>query len=140
MSDHRKFAIEFNNRVWALLEAEQRTPIETEEMIHAAHASHLHWCAAGTAVNRQRGLWLLARVYTVAGVPDRAAHYARTCAEVTESAPGEMAVFDPIYAREALARVAAMNGVPEAARMRAAVRAEAEACRPARTGVSFSRT
>ena len=48
---HRWFAIEFNNQAWDLVEKVNRTADETQQMIHAAHASILHWQSAGNALN-----------------------------------------------------------------------------------------
>src|SRR5262249_35688253 len=52
--DHRRLGVEFNNRVWTLLEKPSRTPQEDQEMTHAAQASLAHWLRAGTGVNAQR--------------------------------------------------------------------------------------
>ena len=41
----KRFAVACNNRAWALIEQPQRTPAETHEMLHAAHAAAWHWAA-----------------------------------------------------------------------------------------------
>ena len=36
---HRQHAMECNNLAWALSDSPHRTPLQNEEMLHAAHAS-----------------------------------------------------------------------------------------------------
>ena len=43
----RWFAVEMNNQAWSLVENPGRTPAETEDMLHAAHAAALHWKCVG---------------------------------------------------------------------------------------------
>ena len=40
---HTYFAKKVNGRVWELLEKEERTREEDDEMVHAAHTSLFHW-------------------------------------------------------------------------------------------------
>ena len=79
-------------------------------MIHAAHASQLHWKPVGTIVNQQRGAWMLARVYSELALPERALYYARQCHELTRKHADEMEAFDNAYAAEAMARAHAIAG------------------------------
>ena len=51
---HRWFAVELNNRAWDLVEATERSPDETDEMIDSAHAACLHWRAVGVPLNALR--------------------------------------------------------------------------------------
>ena len=39
---HRKLAVDRFHRVWALLETSNRTTEETDERVHAGHASRYH--------------------------------------------------------------------------------------------------
>jgi hypothetical protein len=65
--DHRRLGVDLFNKTWTLMEKEARTPEETEEMLHCAHASSYHWMQVGTQANRARSEWQCSRVYTVLG-------------------------------------------------------------------------
>jgi len=87
---HRRLAAELFNHVWSLLEAEDRSPEQDDEMIHAAHASRWHWAQTGVADLVQRlavGEWQCARVYAVLERGEPALYHARRCVELTEG-PG----------------------------------------------------
>lgn len=103
----RTFAIETNRIVWDLLLKKKRGKEEDEMMIHAAHASYFHWSRAGTAINLQRGAWLLSHVYAVLNIPERALFYAEKCMALTEE--NGFKDFDLAYAYEALARAYAAS-------------------------------
>jgi hypothetical protein len=112
---HRRFAVECFNTTWALLEKDDRTPDEAEEMIHAAHAARFHWGQVGMAVNFARGEWQIARVYAVLGRGEPALHHAQRCLAACEQ--HYIGDFDLAYAYESLARAYAIEGQPaEAAR------------------------
>ena len=99
---HKKFAVELNNLVWGLLGKKDRNAQENEMMIHAAHASYFHWSKVGTAVNLQRGEWLVSHVYAVLNRPEPALHHAKLCLELTTE--NNLVDFDLAYAYEAMAR------------------------------------
>lgn len=87
-----------------------RTPANDEEMLRRAYAAAYHWQHAegrGPA-NEARALWLLAKVHLVAGLAERALHYADAC--VTECARHGLADFDLAYALEARARALQVLG------------------------------
>ena len=104
----RRTAVGLFNFTWTLLEKPDRTPEEDELMVHAAHASRLHWDAIGGPVNRVRGEWQLARVYAVLGRAEPALHHARRCLELCEE--HGIGDFDLAYAYEALARAHTIAG------------------------------
>jgi tetratricopeptide (TPR) repeat protein len=104
------FAVEFNNKTWALLGKGDRTQEEDELMVHSAHASCRHWLDAGTGVNHQRGEWLIAHVYAQLGMAEAALRHAQRCLELTGQHADEMADFDRAYAYEAVARANAIIG------------------------------
>ena len=112
---HRQFAIELNGRVWDLLAQKERSDQENEEMIHAAHASCLHWLKAGTAIHHQRGEWLIAHVYAELGLAEPALRHAQRCQELTHEHADQMADFDLAYAHEGLSRAYAIAGQHEQA-------------------------
>jgi hypothetical protein len=99
---HKKFAVELNNLVWNLLGKKDRTKQEDETMIHAAHGSYYHWSKVGTAVNLQRGEWLVSHVYAVLNRPEPALHHAKLCMELTKE--NNLVDFDLAYAYEGMAR------------------------------------
>ncbi len=99
---HKKFAVELNNLVWNLLGKKNRTAQEDETMVHAAHASCYHWNKMGTAINQQRGEWLISHVYAVLNRPEPALHHAKLCWELTKD--NNLVDFDLAYAYEAMAR------------------------------------
>jgi hypothetical protein len=53
---HRWFAVEPNNLAWDLAEMANRSPDNTERMIHAAHAACFHWLEAGNVLNHLRAV------------------------------------------------------------------------------------
>ncbi|TPW03378.1 MAG: hypothetical protein FD129_3055, partial [bacterium] len=99
---HRQLSAACFNRTWTLIDKPGRTPEETEEMIHVAHASAWHWLERPDNAPKRRsvGCWLLSRVYALAGRTAEARHYALLSAQ---AATGE-APFYRAYALEALAR------------------------------------
>lgn len=63
---HRRFAMQCNNRAWAL-SVMARTPEQDAEMLSAAHASAWHWGQIGTELQRMRAAMLLAEVHALLG-------------------------------------------------------------------------
>ena len=130
---HRRLGIDLFNHTWTLIEKAARSPAETDEMIHAAHASRYHWSKAGTTANLGRGEWQCSRVYATLGRGEPAVWHARRCVEYSEAAAaaGEAESWDVPSSYEAMARALAVAGNrTEAeewrARARAAVAAIAE--------------
>lgn len=111
---HAHFARTLHGRVWALLEMKERSLEEDEEMIHAAHGSLFHWLHAGTAVNHQRGMWLISRVFAVLGEPAQAKRYAERSVTLIEMTPAAMQGFDWAFAHESMARALALAGEAQA--------------------------
>lgn len=102
--DHRRLAVDLFNRTWELLDKNERTPAEVDEMVHAAHASCYHWSQAGTAVNLARGEWQISRVYSVLGRGEPAQYHARRSLVICQE--NDIRDFDLAFAYEALARAA----------------------------------
>jgi hypothetical protein len=73
----RWFAIEMNNRAWAIAENAARTPAEQEEMLDAAHAAALHWSRVGTDRNKVAADMLLGQAHALLGRGSLAMQYAR---------------------------------------------------------------
>jgi DNA-binding transcriptional MerR regulator len=112
---HRALGVALYNHTWTLLEKADRTPAETDEMIHSAHASRFHWSrAAGTEpVNLARGEWQCSRVYAVLGRAEPALWHARRCLAINEA--NGQADWDIASAYEAMARACGVAGDPVAA-------------------------
>jgi DNA-binding transcriptional MerR regulator len=107
---HRRLGVDLFNKTWTLMEKENRTREDDDEMLHCAHASAYHWLQVGTAANRARSEWQCSRVYTVLGRPEPAIVHAKRCLELVESSPEAMEQFDLPGAYEALARAHALAG------------------------------
>jgi hypothetical protein len=122
---HRHFAIKFNGMTWDLLDKAERTREDDERMVLSAFASLRHWMEAGAGVHRQRGEWMIARVYSVLGTTERALYHANRCLELTEQYADEMEDFDRAYAHEAVARANAIAGNRDEARRYIALAQEA---------------
>lgn len=112
---HRALAPSLFNRVWELMDKKNRTEDETDEMLHAAHASRHHWMTIGEPVNLVRGDWQVSRAYCVAGRPELALYWADRCH--TRCVSEGIGDFDLAFAYEALARAHAMLGNKKEARM-----------------------
>lgn len=76
---HKSQAVDLFNEVWSLMEKPARSEAETLRMIHAAHASRLHWEVVGRPVNLVIGEWQVSRVYAVLGRAEPALFHARQC-------------------------------------------------------------
>jgi hypothetical protein len=122
---HRRLGKDLFNHAWTLVEKADRTPTETDEMIHATHASAWHWSkAGGSLATAARGEWQIARVYSTLGRGEPALWHARRCLELAEAgvATGVADDWDVPAALEGLARAQAVAGdraAAEATRARA---------------------
>jgi hypothetical protein len=105
---HQKFAVELFNGTWDLIEKPNRTPEESEKMIHMAHASCYHWTEVGKPLNRARGEWQISRVYSLLARAEPAYHHAQQCLALTEA--NGFGGFDLAFAHEAMARASALCG------------------------------
>jgi DNA-binding transcriptional MerR regulator len=109
----RQLGVDLYNSTWALLEKPDRTPAETDELIHRAHASRWHWARVGTDVNLARGEWLCSRVYATLGRGEPALWHARRAVEINEGIAEESReTWDLPAAYEAMARASFAAGDP----------------------------
>jgi DNA-binding transcriptional MerR regulator len=107
----RRLGVDLYNSTWTLIEKADRTPAETDEMIHRAHASRWHWARVGEPVNLARGEWLCSRVYATLGRGEPALWHARRCVEIDEAIPAEAReAWDLPAAYEAMARASFAAG------------------------------
>ena len=105
---HKAFAPGIYNRVWDLLEKEDRSSEDNETMINAAHASLYHWRSIGQPINLQRGQWMVANVYITLGMKESALHHSKICLDLTEE--HKFDDFDLSFAYDGFARAQALNG------------------------------
>jgi hypothetical protein len=90
----RRLAVDCFNKIWTLMEKQDRTQEDDDEMLHCSHASAYHWHQIGTAANRARGEWQCSRVYAVLGRPEPAVAHAQRCLEIVEESPADMEEWD----------------------------------------------
>jgi len=111
----RQLGVDLYNSTWTLLEKPDRTALETDEMIHRAHASRWHWARVGTDINLARGEYLCSRVYATLGRSEPALWHARRCMEIAESSEN-CESWDLAGAYEAMARASFVAGDEAAGR------------------------
>lgn len=101
---HKQFAVSCFNKVWELLELENRSASETVEMVHLCHSSFWHWTQVEehTPTNLSVGYWQLSRVYSVIEQGNSTLYYAERCIEISNNS--ELGPFYLAYAYEAAAR------------------------------------
>ena len=123
---HKYFAVTCFNTTWGLIEKENRTPEDDEQMIRLTHAATWHWTQREDCTPREMsiGYWQASRVYTLVGQLENAVRYGQLCLDVS---PAD----DPFcvgFAYEALARAESLRGDSErAAKHLAEARKQAEA-------------
>lgn len=113
LEEHKKIGIKFFNQIWGFIEKKNRSTEENEMMLHYAHASALHWLLSEPPkVNKQRGDWIISRVYAILNRPESALIYAKRCYANTEEPTKDNGFnrFDVAYANEAMARAYAIAG------------------------------
>ena len=117
---HRKMAIQLFNHTWDLIDkGDTRTPDESDEMIHSAHASRYHWGIVVVSgkypktgpMNLERGDWQISRVYALLKRSEAALYHALRCLNTCEE--HKIGDFDIAFALEAMARAYNINGDPK---------------------------
>ncbi len=104
---HRWFAVEGNNRAWALAAQDDRTPDEELLMLTLAHTAAFHWSAAGGPLESARADYTLAHVYALAGQGVLALRCARRALAFFEENPAAGEDWDRAFAHAELAHAAA---------------------------------
>lgn len=104
----KHFSTHCFNEAWKLIDKKERTPKETEDMVHFAMASLYHWSKREDCTDRQKsiGSWQVSRSYALAGNLNQAERYGKLCLEFSE----KKEPFYVGYAHEALARAYGLNG------------------------------
>ncbi|NQT34216.1 hypothetical protein HQ587_03415 [bacterium] len=104
LEDYSLIARNITDRVWQLLDKEEVTSEEADQLIHAAHAARFHLGEIGTPLDIARSEWHLSRAYLKVGRPVPAYYYGQKCLEVCRDK--ELGPFTISYAYETLARTA----------------------------------
>jgi DNA-binding transcriptional MerR regulator len=112
---HRALGVGLYNRCWTLMEVEDRTRDQDDELIATAHASAWHWLQVGNDANRSRAHWMCSRVYAVLGRAEPALFHAGRCVELVEAGGTGFEDWDTSGAYEAMARALAVSGDVKAA-------------------------
>jgi hypothetical protein len=102
----KRLAAQANNRAWRLSESKSRSPAESQEMLHAAHAAMHLWSIVGTDNHKAHALQLLAHVHALLGGAEAASTYLAACAPYLshpDRAPWEVALFHAVAATVAAA-------------------------------------
>lgn len=108
--DHRQLGVDLYNYTWTLLENENRTREDDDEMLNATYASAYHWGHAVGAgpQNAARSQWQISRVNAVLGRVEAALYHAERClALCTDNRIGD---WDLAAAHEAVARANKLAG------------------------------
>jgi hypothetical protein len=107
---HKYYSANCFNKAWDLIDKEQRTPEEDEQMIRLNQASHYHWTQRPdySSTSASIGYWQSSRIYAILGQAENAMRYGQLCLQVSQE--GGTPPFYLGYAYEALARAAAVAG------------------------------
>ncbi len=111
LEEHQGWAKHLFNHTWTLLDLDERTPDQIDEMINCAHASRFHWGIIGGPENFARGEWQISRVYSVLGRSEPALYHAHRSLEICDI--HKIGDFDRAFAYEALARAYLIAGNKE---------------------------
>jgi tetratricopeptide (TPR) repeat protein len=107
---HKYFSAYCFNQAWDLIDKEDRTPEDDQQMIRLSLASHYHWTQRPdySHTNASIGHWQTSHVYALLGQAENARRYGQLCLEVSQN--DDVGPFFLGYAYEALARAEAVAG------------------------------
>jgi len=107
---HQYFSVACFNDTWGLIEKQDRTLEDEEEMLQLTMASAWHWSQREdcTPQNLSIAYWQISRVHALCGRGDEALRYGKLCLEASQA--DEIDPFSLAYAYEALARAASVAG------------------------------
>jgi hypothetical protein len=110
---HRYFSANCFNKAWTLIDKEDRTPEEDQQMIRLNQASIWHWTQREdcTHKNMSIGYWQASRIFALLGQADNARDYGQLSLDYSK----DQAPFYRGYAHEALARAEWVAGNHEQA-------------------------
>jgi len=102
---HRTFAPMSFNHVWSLLDQEERTREQDEEMLSSTFAQRYHWYEVGTPRHQAIADWQVSRVAAVLGYAELARRFGER--SLATSIDNDLDPFVIGFAHEAIARAAA---------------------------------
>lgn len=102
---HRKFGPRAFNQTWTLLDEEQLTREQEEEMLSSTFAQRYHWYAVGEPRNWAIADWQVSRVAAVLGYAELSRRFGERSLEL--SVEHDLGPFVEGFAHEAIARAAA---------------------------------
>ena len=102
---HRTMASRAFNRTWELLDRNELTRVEQEQMLAVTFAQRHHWYQVGTARNHAIADWQVSRVAAVLGYADLARRFGEISLET--AIENDLDPFVIGFAHEAIARAAA---------------------------------
>lgn len=107
---HRYFAADCFNKAWDLMDKDDRTSEEDDEMLRLSLASHYHWTQRPDydATVASVAYWQTSRIYALLGRAQDARRYGELCLQASRQ--DGVGAFYLGYAYEALARAAALAG------------------------------
>lgn len=111
LEQHQIWAKHLFNHTWTLLDLDERTPDQIDEMINSAHASRFHWGIIGSPENFARGEWQISRVYCVLGRSEPAIYHGHRSLDICNI--HKIGGFDRAFAYETLARAYLIAGNKE---------------------------
>lgn len=99
---HKHYSTHCFNEAWTLMEKDDRTLEESDEMVHYAMASLFHWSKREDCLDKHKsiGCWQVSRCYALVGNLEQAERYGKLCLDFSQN---ESHYFIG-YAHEALAR------------------------------------
>jgi len=102
---HRTFAPRAFNHTWELLDGENPSREQEEEMLASTFAQRYHWYEVGTARHRAIADWQVSRVAVILGYADLARRFGERSLEI--AVEYSLDPFVEGFAHEAIARAAA---------------------------------
>jgi hypothetical protein len=102
---NRTFAPRAYNHTWTLLDLDERSREQEEEMLASTFAQRYHWYQVGTPRNRAIADWQISRVAALLGYADLARRFGERALMVCKE--HRLDAFVTGFAHEAIARAAA---------------------------------
>lgn len=102
---HRTFAPRAFNYTWTLLDQEELTREQEEDMIASTLAQRFHWYQVGTPRNHAIADWQVSRVFAVLGYADLSRRFGER--SLALAIDNDLGSFVTGFAHEAIARAAA---------------------------------
>jgi tetratricopeptide (TPR) repeat protein len=112
---HRYFSVECFNRAWDLIDKDDRSKDDDDEMLQLGMVSLWHWKQRPdcSEQNLSIGYWQVSRIFSLLEQGENALHYGQLCLQASQG--DSVPPFYLGYAYEALARAEKVSGNGEKA-------------------------